>query len=77
MIQNEHQYQVTQDRLKDLEQALVELLKIKDNLLQRQFSSRQNGLQITIDNLRREIAEYDSLKQLSINASGTLHECNS
>jgi HTH-type transcriptional regulator/antitoxin HigA len=62
MIQNEHQYKVTQNKLKDLEGALVELIKIKDSLRPRQFSSRQKGLQLTIDNLRQEIGEYDSLK---------------
>ena len=29
MIQNEHQYKVTQNKLKDLEQALAELFQIK------------------------------------------------
>jgi HTH-type transcriptional regulator / antitoxin HipB len=62
MIQNEHQYKVTQNKLSDLEQALVELIKIKDTLRSRQFSSRQKGLQLTIDSLRQELEEYDSLK---------------
>ncbi|MGL5793062.1 MAG: helix-turn-helix transcriptional regulator [Waterburya sp.] len=62
MIQNEHQYKVTQNKLKDLEGALVELIKNKDTLRPRQFSSRQKGLQLTIDNLSQEIEEYESLK---------------
>jgi HTH-type transcriptional regulator / antitoxin HipB len=62
MIQNEHQYKVTQNKLKDLEGALVELITIKDILRPRQFSSRQKGLQLTIDNLSQEIEEYESLK---------------
>ncbi len=62
MIQNEHQYKVTQNKLKDLEEALVELIKNKDTLRPRQFSSRQKGLQLTIDNLSQEIEEYESLK---------------
>jgi HTH-type transcriptional regulator / antitoxin HipB len=62
MIQNEHQYKITQNKLKDLEGALVELIKIKDSLRPRQFSSRQKGLQLTIDNLRQEIEEYNCLK---------------
>jgi HTH-type transcriptional regulator/antitoxin HigA len=62
MIQNEHQYKVTQNKLKDLEGALVELIKNKDALRPRQFSSRQKGLQLTIDNLSQEIEEYESLK---------------
>ncbi|MBW4532454.1 MAG: hypothetical protein KME09_00800 [Pleurocapsa minor HA4230-MV1] len=63
VIQNEHQYKVTQNKLKDLEQALAELFQIKDTLHSRQFSSRKKGLQIAIDSLREEIEEYDALKQ--------------
>jgi HTH-type transcriptional regulator / antitoxin HipB len=63
VIQNEHQYKVTQNQLKDSEQALAELFQIKNNLHPRQFSSRKNGLQIAIDSLREEIEEYDALKQ--------------
>ncbi|MBE9046604.1 helix-turn-helix domain-containing protein [Pleurocapsales cyanobacterium LEGE 10410] len=63
MIQNEHQYKVTQNKLKDLEQALVELLAIEKTLHPRQFSSRQKGLQLKIDSLSEEIEEYNGLKQ--------------
>ena len=63
MIQNEHQYKVTQNKLKDLEKALDELCQIKDTLHLRKFLSRKNGLQVAIDNLKEEIEEYDSLKQ--------------
>jgi HTH-type transcriptional regulator / antitoxin HipB len=63
VIQNEHQYKVTQNKLKELEQTLAELFQIKDALRSRQFSSRKNGLQMMIDSLRKEIEEYDALKQ--------------
>ena len=63
MIQNEHQYKVTQNKIKGLEQALTELFQIKDTLHPRKFSSRKNGLQMIIDNLQNEIGEYDALKQ--------------
>ena len=63
MIQNEHQYKVTQNKLKDLEQASVELFAIKNTLNPRQFSSRKKGLQLKIDSLTEEIEEYNSLKQ--------------
>ena len=63
MIQNEHQYKVTQNKLKDLEQASVELSAIKNTLNPRQFSSRKKGLQLKIDSLNEEIEEYNSLKQ--------------
>lgn len=66
MIQNEHQYKVTQNKLKDLEQALAELNKIKDTLRPRQFSSRHKGLQLTIDSLRKEIEEYDKISVLKL-----------
>jgi len=63
MIKNEHQYKVTQNKLKDLEEALAELFTIKDTLRPRQFSARKNSLQMMIDNLTREIKEYNGLKQ--------------
>jgi len=63
MIQNQHQYQVTQNKLKDLERGLIELKETKDALHPRQFSGRKNGLVSNIDILRQEIAEYESLKQ--------------
>jgi HTH-type transcriptional regulator / antitoxin HipB len=66
VIQNEHQYKVTQNKLEDLEQALAELFQIKDTLHPRQFSSRKKGLQIAIDSLRAEIEEYDALKHQQI-----------
>ena len=68
MIQNEHQYKVTQNKLKDLEQALVQLSEIENTLHPRQFSSRRKGLQSKIDNLRQEIADYNSLKKQNLKA---------
>ena len=66
MIQNEHQYKVTQNKLKDLEQALVELKATKETLHPRQFSSRKKGLQLKFDNLSEEIEEYNGLKQQAL-----------
>ena len=63
MIQNQHQHQVTQNKLKDLEQSLIELEKIKDTLHPRQFLGRKNSLVVKIDTLRQEIAEYEGLRQ--------------
>lgn len=54
MIQNEHQYRITQNRLQELEQALAELCQIKDSLRPRQFSARKRGLEATRDTLRQE-----------------------
>ena len=61
MIQNQHQYQVTQNKLKELERGLVELLEIKETLRPRQFSARNNSLSGMIETLKQEIAEYESL----------------
>ncbi len=55
MIQNQHQYQVTQNKLKELEQGLVELLKIKETLRPRQFDARKNSLSGMIKTLKQEI----------------------
>ena len=63
MIQNQHQYQVTQNKLLDLERGLVELEKIKDTLHPRQFLGRRNGLSKTISTLQQEIEDYEKLKQ--------------
>ena len=63
MIKNEHQYKVTQNKLKDLEQELVKLSTDKDTLRPRQFSSRKKSLEMMIDRLKKEIEEYDVLKQ--------------
>ncbi len=38
------EYKVTQNKLKDLEQALAELFQIKNNLHPRQFSLRSKRL---------------------------------
>ena len=63
MIQNQHQYQVTQNKLLDLERGLVELEKIKDTLHPRQFLGRKNGLSKSISTLQQEIEDYERLKK--------------
>ena len=63
MIQNQHQYQVTHNKLQDLEQRLIELLKTKAKLHPRQFIARKHGIEKTILTLRQEISEYKSLKK--------------
>ncbi|MDJ0596438.1 MAG: XRE family transcriptional regulator, partial [Pleurocapsa sp. MO_226.B13] len=63
MIQNQHQYQVTQNKLLDLERGLVELEKIKDTLHPRQFLGRKNSLLRSIGTLQQELSDYESLKQ--------------
>ena len=63
MIQNQHQYQVTHNKLKDLEHGLAELKGIKDTLHPRQFLGRKDSLVKKIDALQQEITEYESLKE--------------
>ncbi len=55
MIQNQHQYQITQNQLKELERGLIELLEIKDILRPRQFSARQIGFSRLIKTLKQDI----------------------
>jgi len=63
MIQNQHQYQVTQNKLKNLERGLIELEKNKNSLHPRQYSGRRNSLVDKIAILDREIVDYESLTQ--------------
>jgi HTH-type transcriptional regulator / antitoxin HipB len=63
MIQNEHQYKVTQTKLRELEQSLIDLDINSGNLAERLLQAEKNGLQVLIDRLGAEIIEYDNLKQ--------------
>ncbi len=63
MIQNEHQYKVTQTKLRELEQSLVDLALNSGNLSERLLQAEKKGLQVLIDRLCAEIVEYDNLKQ--------------
>ncbi|WP_309733136.1 helix-turn-helix transcriptional regulator [Chamaesiphon sp. OTE_75_metabat_556] len=63
MIQNEHQYKVTQTKLRELEQALIDLDINSGNLSSRLAQAEKKGIQVLIDRLRLEIIEYDNLKQ--------------
>jgi HTH-type transcriptional regulator / antitoxin HipB len=62
MIQNEHQYRITQTKLKDLEQDLVALEVPDFSLHPRKILARKNSLNILIRELQQEILEYDQLK---------------
>jgi HTH-type transcriptional regulator / antitoxin HipB len=63
MIQNEHQYKVTQTKLRELEQSLIDLDINSGNLSERLLQAEKKGLQVLIDRLCAEIVEYDNLKQ--------------
>jgi HTH-type transcriptional regulator / antitoxin HipB len=62
MIQNERQYKVSQSKLRDLERDLTQLDAPDSNLHPRQVLARRNSLNLLIDELRQEIAEYVQLK---------------
>jgi ribosome-binding protein aMBF1 (putative translation factor) len=62
MIQNEHQYKVTQGAIKDLQQAIEKLLEQSANLHPRQISAVQNSFQTQIDRMQSQLLEYDDLK---------------
>jgi HTH-type transcriptional regulator / antitoxin HipB len=63
VIQNKHQYKVTNSKLKELEQSLANLAANPDGLSERLFQAQRAGLQVWIDRLKAELAEYDELQQ--------------
>jgi hypothetical protein len=62
MIQNERQCKVTQAKLRALEQDLVLLDSPDPGLHPQQILARRNSLSILIDELKKEIVEYEQLK---------------
>jgi HTH-type transcriptional regulator / antitoxin HipB len=66
MIQNEHQYKISQGKIKEIEESLDQLYKEKDSLHPRQFKMRKNGLQGMLAEIQEEIKEYDALKEKPI-----------
>ncbi len=66
MIQNEHQYKVTQVKLRELEQSLTNLEVESSNYSARLLQAEKKGIQVLIERLQSEIIEYDSLRQQKI-----------
>jgi HTH-type transcriptional regulator / antitoxin HipB len=62
MIQNEHQYKVTQGAIKDFQQAIERLLEQSALLQPLQISLVQKSFQTQIDELQVQLQEYDDLK---------------
>jgi HTH-type transcriptional regulator / antitoxin HipB len=62
MIQNEHQYKVTQTKLRDLKLDLAALEVLDSDLHPRQMLARKNSLNILIKKLQQEITVYDRLQ---------------
>jgi HTH-type transcriptional regulator / antitoxin HipB len=63
VIQNQHQYKVTNSKLKELEKSLAELANNPRDLSERLLQAEKAGLQIWIDRLKAEVDEYDRLRQ--------------
>jgi HTH-type transcriptional regulator / antitoxin HipB len=63
VIQNKHQYKVTNSKLRELEQSLANLAANPEGLSERLWQSQQAGVRVWIDRLTAEIAEYDRLQQ--------------
>lgn len=66
MIQNERQYRITQTKLRDFEQLLADLDPQDPNLHPRQVVGWTNSYNLTIRQLKQELAEYDRLKSGNI-----------
>ena len=62
MIQNQHQYKITNSKLKGLELVLLNLANNPTQLSERLWQSQQAGVQVWIDRLKTEIIEYDLLQ---------------
>ena len=62
MIQNERQYRITQTKLREFEQHLADLDPEDPNLHPRQITGWTNSYNLTIRQLKQELAEYEQLK---------------
>jgi HTH-type transcriptional regulator / antitoxin HipB len=62
MIQNERQYKMTHTKLREFEQELAAINPQDPNLHPRQIVGWTNSLNLTIRQLKQEIAEYEQLK---------------
>lgn len=66
MIQNERQYRITQTKLKEFERDLAAIDPQDPNLHPRQIIGWTNSYNLTIRQLKQEIAEYEQLKNGNI-----------
>lgn len=66
MIQNERQYKITQTKLREFERDLLNLDPHDPNLHPRQVIGWTNSYNLTIRQLKQEIAEYEQLKSGNI-----------
>jgi HTH-type transcriptional regulator / antitoxin HipB len=66
MIQNERQYKITQTKLREFERDLADLDPHDPNLHPRQVIGWTNSYNLTIRQLKQELAEYEQLKSGNI-----------
>jgi HTH-type transcriptional regulator / antitoxin HipB len=66
MIQNERQYRITQTKLREFERELAALDPPDPNLHPRQVVGWTNSYNLTIRQLKQELAEYEQLKSGNI-----------
>jgi HTH-type transcriptional regulator / antitoxin HipB len=66
MIQNERQYRITQTKLREFEQDLASLDPSDPNIHPRQVVGWTNSYNLTIRQLKQELAEYEQLKSGNI-----------
>ena len=66
MIQNEHQYKISQTKLRELEQASANIDFEDSTLHPRQILAEKNSYTKLVDGLRKELIEYEELKNGSI-----------
>ena len=63
MIQNQHQHIISNSKLNELKQSLANLVDNPDRLAERLFQAQKAGLQVWIDRIETEIAEYNRSPQ--------------
>ncbi len=66
MIQNERQYRITQTKLREFERDLASLDPPDPSLHPRQVVGWTNSYNLTIRQLKQELAEYEQLKSGNI-----------
>jgi hypothetical protein len=59
MIENEHQYRSTLSKIEELEQRLASLDNPDPSIHPRLVIGRRNSFNLTLRQLKQEIAEYD------------------
>ena len=66
MIQNEHQYKITQCEVKKSQQVLEKILDQSEIISAQQLAAMQNSFQTQINRMQAEIKEYNDLKLVKL-----------